>query len=373
MHAADFSLGILGANAHRRRGRGDRHRRRVGAAPAGPRHRSRSRFFGDGAVNEGDAAGGVQPGRAVAGAGDLRLREQRLRHHACRSRGAVAGSITGRAEAFGIPAVTRRRPGPGGGADAATARRSTGPGPAAGPTFLECTDLPLRRPPHLRAHGPAATTARPRRSPPGRSRDPVEIQGARLTAADRARDRRRGRGAARRGGRVRAGQRRTRTRPTRSTTCTPAACGPDGGALMPKLSYLQGAEPGARRRDGPTTRRCSCSARTSGSARRNVTTGLLARFGPERVLDTPLSEQAFTSFATGAALAGHAAGDRVPDPVAAVPGLRADRQPGAQVLADDRRPVQGAGHLPRARARARGPAGPGSTPTTRTACSPTSG
>lgn len=36
----------------------------------------------------------------------------------------------------------------------------------------------------------------------------------------------------------------------------------------------------------------------------NVTSGLLAKFGPQRVLDTPLSEQAFTSFATGAALAG---------------------------------------------------------------------
>jgi pyruvate dehydrogenase E1 component beta subunit len=36
----------------------------------------------------------------------------------------------------------------------------------------------------------------------------------------------------------------------------------------------------------------------------NVTAGLLGRFGPDRVLDTPLSEQAFTSFATGAALAG---------------------------------------------------------------------
>jgi len=36
----------------------------------------------------------------------------------------------------------------------------------------------------------------------------------------------------------------------------------------------------------------------------NVTAGLLAKFGPERVLDTPLSEQAFTSFATGAALSG---------------------------------------------------------------------
>jgi pyruvate dehydrogenase E1 component beta subunit len=35
-----------------------------------------------------------------------------------------------------------------------------------------------------------------------------------------------------------------------------------------------------------------------------VTAGLAARFGPDRVLDMPLSEQAFTGFATGAALAG---------------------------------------------------------------------
>lgn len=36
----------------------------------------------------------------------------------------------------------------------------------------------------------------------------------------------------------------------------------------------------------------------------NLTAGLHARFGDDRVLDTPLSEQAFTNFATGAALAG---------------------------------------------------------------------
>jgi acetoin:2,6-dichlorophenolindophenol oxidoreductase subunit beta len=35
-----------------------------------------------------------------------------------------------------------------------------------------------------------------------------------------------------------------------------------------------------------------------------LTLGLLARFGPDRVVDTPLSEQAFTSMATGAALCG---------------------------------------------------------------------
>ena len=40
------------------------------------------------------------------------------------------------------------------------------------------------------------------------------------------------------------------------------------------------------------------------AAASNVTAGLFARFGPDRVLDTPLSEQAFTNFATGAALAG---------------------------------------------------------------------
>ena len=37
---------------------------------------------------------------------------------------------------------------------------------------------------------------------------------------------------------------------------------------------------------------------------RGVTKGLLDEFGPDRVLDMPISEQMFTSFATGAALAG---------------------------------------------------------------------
>jgi pyruvate dehydrogenase E1 component beta subunit len=36
----------------------------------------------------------------------------------------------------------------------------------------------------------------------------------------------------------------------------------------------------------------------------NTTVGLLSRFGPHRVMETPLSEQGFTGFATGAALAG---------------------------------------------------------------------
>jgi acetoin:2,6-dichlorophenolindophenol oxidoreductase subunit beta len=36
----------------------------------------------------------------------------------------------------------------------------------------------------------------------------------------------------------------------------------------------------------------------------NVTAGLVKKFGPERVLDMPISEQAFTGIATGAAMAG---------------------------------------------------------------------
>ena len=40
------------------------------------------------------------------------------------------------------------------------------------------------------------------------------------------------------------------------------------------------------------------------AAASNLTAGLAQRFGADRVIDTPLSEQAFTSFATGAAMAG---------------------------------------------------------------------
>ena len=36
----------------------------------------------------------------------------------------------------------------------------------------------------------------------------------------------------------------------------------------------------------------------------NVTAGLFDRFGPERIMEMPLSEQGFTNFATGAAMAG---------------------------------------------------------------------
>jgi pyruvate dehydrogenase E1 component beta subunit len=72
---------------------------------------------------------------------------------------------------------------------------------------------------------------------------------------------------------------------------------------MPKLSYLKALN----RALGDELERDDAvfllgeDVRVAAS---NLTAGLFGRFGPDRVLDTPLSEQGFTNFATGAALAG---------------------------------------------------------------------
>jgi pyruvate dehydrogenase E1 component beta subunit len=72
---------------------------------------------------------------------------------------------------------------------------------------------------------------------------------------------------------------------------------------MPKLSYLKALNRalGDSLDQDPSVFLLGEDIRVSAS---NLTAGLLSRFGPERVIDTPLSEQAFTNFATGAALAG---------------------------------------------------------------------
>ena len=214
-------------------------------------------------------------------------------------------AITGRAAAFGIPAVTvdgqdpetvlRRRRAP----------RSTRARAGGGPDAAGVPHLPLRRPPHLRARGTARLPRRPTRWPPAGPATRCEIQGARLTAADRARGRRRGRG-------------RCSTR--RSSSPWPARARPGRRARLPvrqrparpdrRCADAETVVP-ARRSTGPS--RDEMAARPGGlPARRGrpgrgVATsppGCSRRFGPDRVLDTPLSEQAFTSFATGAALAG---------------------------------------------------------------------
>src|SRR3954454_16585657 len=72
---------------------------------------------------------------------------------------------------------------------------------------------------------------------------------------------------------------------------------------MPKLSYLKAlnrALGDEMQRDD----RVFVLGEDVQQALTNVTAGLFERFGPQRVLETPLSEQGFTNFATGAALAG---------------------------------------------------------------------
>ncbi|MBV9821507.1 MAG: alpha-ketoacid dehydrogenase subunit beta [Actinobacteria bacterium] len=72
---------------------------------------------------------------------------------------------------------------------------------------------------------------------------------------------------------------------------------------MPYLSFLKALN---RALDDEMARdRAVCVfGEDIGVAVSNVTTGLLKRYGPSRVVDMPISEQAFTSAATGAAMAG---------------------------------------------------------------------
>ncbi|TDP93010.1 thiamine pyrophosphate-dependent dehydrogenase E1 component subunit alpha [Labedaea rhizosphaerae] len=183
MHAADFAMGILGANAIV----GANAPITVGAAWAA-RHSGSDRvavsFFGDGAVNQGVLLESLN----LAALWRLPVL------FVCENNGyattlpvgeAVAGTITGRGEAFGIPSVTVD------GADpvavltaARTAVRRARAGD--GPSLIEC--LAYR----FDAHHTWEHRARMRyRSDEevhsGRLRDPVTIQGARLADAERER------------------------------------------------------------------------------------------------------------------------------------------------------------------------------------------
>ncbi|WP_018681781.1 alpha-ketoacid dehydrogenase subunit beta [Actinokineospora enzanensis] len=72
---------------------------------------------------------------------------------------------------------------------------------------------------------------------------------------------------------------------------------------MPKLSYLKALN---RALGDEMTRDESVFVlgEDMNFALTNVTAGFLDRFGPDRVVEVPLTEQGFTNFATGAALAG---------------------------------------------------------------------
>ncbi|WP_405069254.1 thiamine pyrophosphate-dependent dehydrogenase E1 component subunit alpha [Kribbella sp. NBC_01510] len=182
MHAADFSLGILGANAI------------VGAAGSiatgaawalrqSGRDSVAVTFFGDGAMNEG----------MLLEAFNLAALWQVPVIFVCENNGyattmpvesAVAGSITGRARAFGIPAFTID------GQDPETVLKATLAAvtrarAGKGPTFLECVTYRFDAH-HTFEHRTRLTYRSPEELAAGWSRDPVVIQGARLTADERA-------------------------------------------------------------------------------------------------------------------------------------------------------------------------------------------
>jgi TPP-dependent pyruvate/acetoin dehydrogenase alpha subunit len=183
MHAADFSLGILGANAI------------VGAAvpiAAGAAWAARRAgldrvavtYFGDGAVSQG----------VVLEAFNLAALWRLPVVFVCENNGfatttrvgdAVAGTITGRAAAFGIPASTVD------GTDPQAVLEAAGPAverarSGAGPSLVECVAY------RFDAHHTWEHSARPRyrtdeEVAAGMARDPVEIQGARIAPDERAR------------------------------------------------------------------------------------------------------------------------------------------------------------------------------------------
>lgn len=183
MHAADFSLGILGANAIVGAN---------GAIAAGAAWASRQAgtdrvavsFFGDGAVSQGvllESFNLASLWRVPV----LFVCENNRWATTMPVERSVAGSITGRAEAFGIPAVSVD------GMDAeavfdaaveAVARGRAGDGPS----FIECHTY------RFDAHHTFEHKVRLRYRDEadvahGRSRDPVEIQGGRIPPDVRAR------------------------------------------------------------------------------------------------------------------------------------------------------------------------------------------
>jgi TPP-dependent pyruvate/acetoin dehydrogenase alpha subunit len=182
MHAADLSLGILGANGIVGAGAP----MAVGAAWAARQGGTGAvavAFFGDGALNQGVLLESLN----LAALRSLPV------VFVCENNGyaislavadGVAGTVTGRATAFGLPARTVDGSDPVVVADAArdaVARARAG----GGPSFLECVAY------RFDAHHTWEHKARPRyRSDDevaaARLRDPVAIQGARLAAADRA-------------------------------------------------------------------------------------------------------------------------------------------------------------------------------------------
>jgi TPP-dependent pyruvate/acetoin dehydrogenase alpha subunit len=183
MHAADFRLGIFGANAIV----GANGPITVGAAWAARQagsDRVGVSFFGDGAVSQGVLLESMNLA-ALWRVPVLFICENNGYATTLTVADAVAGTITGRGAAFGMPAVTVDGMDPltvlDAARDAVDRARSGG-----GPTLIECLTY------RFDAHHTWEHKARVRYRDDdevarGRSRDPVEVAGARLAAEQRAR------------------------------------------------------------------------------------------------------------------------------------------------------------------------------------------
>jgi TPP-dependent pyruvate/acetoin dehydrogenase alpha subunit len=183
MHAADFSRGIFGANGIVGAGAPIA----AGAAWAA-RHSDRDSvavsFFGDGAVSQGVLLESFN----LAGLWRLPVIfvcENNGYATTLTMRDAVAGSILGRAEAFGIPAHAVD------GMDAEAVLAAAGDcvklaRAGDGPSMLECHTYRFDAH-HTWEHKSFVKYRTKEQVARGRSRDPVLIQGARLSAAERER------------------------------------------------------------------------------------------------------------------------------------------------------------------------------------------
>ncbi|WUH92901.1 thiamine pyrophosphate-dependent dehydrogenase E1 component subunit alpha [Streptomyces sp. NBC_00433] len=182
MHAADFGAGVLGANAI------------VGAAVPiatgaawAMRQQGSDRvalaYFGDGAVSQGVVLETFNLA-ALWRVPVVLVCENNGFATSMRPADTMAGSVLGRAAAFGIPASAVDGMDPQAVLDA-TAEAADRARSGGGPTLLECVTF------RFDAHHTWEHTARPRyrtddEVAAGRARDPLEIQGARIPAATRA-------------------------------------------------------------------------------------------------------------------------------------------------------------------------------------------
>jgi acetoin:2,6-dichlorophenolindophenol oxidoreductase subunit alpha len=182
MHAADFSLGIYGANGIVGAG-GPIATGAAWAMREAGGDRVAVTFFGDGAVNQGVLLETLNLA-ALWRLPVLFVCENNGYATTLAVAAAVAGTITGRAAAFGIPSSTVD------GMDAeAVYRAATAAVDAAragaGPAFLECLTYRFDAH-HTWEHKARVNYRAADEVASGRARDPLDVQGARLSEVERA-------------------------------------------------------------------------------------------------------------------------------------------------------------------------------------------